>query len=124
MLMRIQDRKMEEELAEAKAEVSVFDFDEPEQRAIIFLWSGCFQYPGGSAVGFGGLSKGAAGNGRWVIVQNRVRNPRNVFSSVDRRHRVLKRVVGKCNGALPKWLVFSGCLVFYCLNSEEVPSDV
>ena len=37
----------------SKAEVSVFDFSKLDQRAILFIWSGCSQYPGEPAAGFG-----------------------------------------------------------------------
>ena len=55
-----------------KAEVSVFDFNNPEQRAILFLWSGCF-IPESPQLDSGSV-QGAAGNCRRDLVQNRFQN--------------------------------------------------
>ena len=52
----------------------MFDFNKPEQRAILFLSSGCCQYPGNPQLD-SVYVKGAAGNCRRDIVQNRVQNP-------------------------------------------------
>ena len=71
----------------SKTEVSVLDFNNPEQKAILFLWPQCFQYLWKSADGFGvGTTnkqnnvEGTAGNCRQDTVQDRVQNPGNVFS--------------------------------------------
>ena len=92
-----------------KAEVSVFDFSKSEQRAILFIGSGCSQISGRTRSWIRGVSKepagncrqscvegaagncrqncvaGAAENCRQDIVQNRLQNTQNVFSSLERR---------------------------------------
>ena len=84
-------------------EVSVFDSNKPEQRAILFLWSRCFEYPRESAAVFGsGSVTGAAGNRERHIVQHRVQNPENVFSSVERRQPVSKELRKTATGPCPR----------------------
>ena len=52
----------------------MFDFNKLEQRALLFLWSGFFKYPGNPQLDSGSV-KEAAGNCERDIVQNRVRKP-------------------------------------------------
>ena len=85
-----------------KAEVSVFDFNKPEQIAILFLWSGCFQNPRESAAGFGvcerSREKLQAGH-----CPKQSPKPRNVLSRVES---LSQRICGKleqgtAQGAMP-----------------------
>ena len=82
-----------------KAEVSVFDFNRSKQRAVLFVWSRCFQWPGKRSWHSGSV-KGAEGDCRRDTVKNRVQNPET--SSVERRQPVSKELAGSCNGALPR----------------------
>ena len=64
----------------SKTEVSVSDFNNPEQKAILFLWPQCFQYLGKSADGFGvghytqNNVDETAGNCKQNTVQDTVQN--------------------------------------------------
>ena len=87
----------------SKAEVSVFDFRKPEQRAVLFFWSGCFQYPRESGDGnrIGRNSSGklqakqcrrSRGKLQAGHCPKQSPKPRNAFSSVERRHTVSKEL--------------------------------
>ena len=88
----------------SKAEVSVFDSSKLEQRAIFFLWSGCFQNPRESADGFrvclrsrGKLQAKECRSSRGKLqaghCPKQSPKPRNIFSNVERRQPV--RTCGK-----------------------------
>ena len=58
----------------------MFDFDKPEQRAILFLWSGCFQHPSDS-----GAVQGAAGNCRQDYVQGNMHKSSRECGKLQRK---------------------------------------
>ena len=104
MSKRIQERKMEGELAVAKPRSVCFDFNKPEPMAILFLWSGCSQYPRESAAEFG-VCERSRGKLRADFVQNRVQNP-ETCSQVWKGDNQSQRSCGKlqrctAQGAMP-----------------------
>ena len=54
----------------SQAEVSLFEFKKPEQRANLFLRSGCYHCPGESAAGFRICAKKFLGNCSKEVAEN------------------------------------------------------
>ena len=99
MSKRIQERT-EEELGGSKVGVSVFDFNKPEPRAILLLRSGCFQYPGESAAGFGVCPRS---RGKVEVGQcpKQSKNKKCVLECW-KETTSLRGVAGNCNETMPK----------------------
>ena len=84
----------------SKAEVSLFDFNKPEQRTIFFLWSGCFQRTGNPQLDSGSVKR-SRGKLQAGHCPRQSPKPRNVFSSVERRQPVSKGLREIASGHCP-----------------------
>ena len=79
----------------------MFDVNKPEQGAILFLWSGCVQYPGESAAGFGFCEKDLGRNASGTLSKTESKTQKRVLKC-GKETRSLKEVAGNCNRALPR----------------------
>ena len=116
----------------SKAKVSLFDFNKPEQRAKLFLWSWCFWCPPGeSAVGFGICAKEVAGNCRRDIVQNRGQKP-ETYSQVQSVSKELWETATLCSGSFFAWtelretatLCSWSCYHHCCVEFQAIASNL